>query len=438
MHKLGTMSVTESGSLQIGEVKAEDLVEEYGTPLLVFDEKELRKNARLYYRTLAESYPGEFRVFYASKAFASRTLYRILDQENLHVEVVSGGELNRALQAEFPSRKIFFHGNNKSREELVMGLENEIGGFFVDNYEEAEMLEKAAEDLNTQTEVMIRLKPGIEAHTHEYIMTGQNDSKFGVGIKDGDARQLIKRLSSSSVLNLTGLHAHIGSQIYEQEAYLKLVEIMFDFMGEIKRDLGLEFSSLNLGGGLGIQQNEKNPEVNVEKHLELISEKVGEEADKRNYQLPEIMVEPGRSIVGTAGTTLYRVGTIKKVSESKKYIAVDGGMADNIRPALYDAEYSAFLANRADEEPVETVSVAGKFCESGDILIDEIDLPRAERGDILAVPATGAYTYPLANNYNEACRPAIVIVNQGQARLIERRETYEDLVRRDVIPPEYR
>ncbi len=442
----GTMEIDEQGVLQIGGVSSEELREEFGTPLLVLDEKDMRKRANRYHSALRESYPGDFQILYASKALANRTVFKIMRQEGLGLDVVSGGELFKALRAGVDPDCIHFHGNNKQDHELKMALEAGIGGFFVDNLQEARALNELAGEMDVRPAVMLRVKPGIEAHTHEYMVTGQPRSKFGLGLTDGRARRLVEMITGRGELSdgdrlenleFEGLHAHIGSQIYEQEAYSRLIGIMFEFMAELREETGIICSRLNLGGGLGIRQAEGDPEVSIGQHVRNISDGVAEESRRLDYPLPELMLEPGRSLVGPAGTTLYTVGSIKPSPGGKKYVAVDGGMSDNIRPALYDAEYSALLAGKADKSPQETVAVAGRCCESGDILIDEVELPPAESGDLLAVPATGAYTRSLASNYNEIPRPAVVLVHEGQASPVERRESYEDLMRRDMMPARF-
>ncbi len=437
MHLLGNMDISDQGILQIGNVSALELTKKFGTPLLVLDEEEIEERAIAYKEALKEYYPGDFQILYASKAFANRTLFKMMESQGFGLDIVSGGELYRAQKADFPAGKIYFHGNNKTPEEIDKALASKIGGFFVDNFQEASLLNRKAAEFNQRVEVMIRIKPGISAHTHEYMMTGQLHSKFGVGIENGRAYNLIEEILDYDNLQLTGLHAHIGSQIYETEAFEKLADIIFTFMDDVRDKMNMKFSRINLGGGLGIKQAEKDPEMSITDFIALLCEKINRQAEKFNYPLPELILEPGRSIIGTAGTTLYTVGNIKKVDESKKYISINGGMTDNIRPSLYDAEYSAFLANKADTSPEEVVTVAGKCCETGDILIEDIELPVAEPGDVLAVPATGAYTYALANNYNEIPRPAVVLVKNGESRVIEQRETYEDLIKRDTIPPKF-
>lgn len=436
MRLYGTMSIDQDGVLKIGGVRTDDLVEDYGTPLIVVDEKEIESNIEQYQKGF-ENYSGKSRVIYASKAFSNRTLYRILNNKGLSLDVVSGGELYTAIQSGFPTEKIFFHGNNKLPAEIKMALDKNIGGFFIDNMQEARLLNKLAKAKNQKVKALIRLTPGIEAHTHEFMVTGQIDSKFGVGIENGDAMELVRMIQDLDYINLSGVHAHIGSQIYERQAYIKLIEIMLEFMIEIKNKTGQELSQLDLGGGLGIPQTSEDADIPVEDFIKDIVDKVEIECDKHAFPLPELAVEPGRSIVGTAGTTLYTVGMIKEIENIKKYVTIDGGMTDNIRPSLYGADYEGFLANRCRDKDKETVTVAGKCCESGDILIKNLELPEARTGDILAVPCTGAYTYALSNNYNGIPRPAVVLVKDGKANIIVERESYDDLLNNDIIPEGY-
>ncbi len=432
----GTMKIDETGFLNIGGLSVKKLVERYGTPLIVFDEMEIKNNINQYLEGLQE-YPADSRIIYASKAFSNRTLFRILKKEGLSLDAVSEGELYTALEAGFPPEKIYFHGNNKLPREIKLALENDIGRFVIDNLQEAELLNRMAEMMDKRVKAMIRLTPGIEAHTHEFMITGQLDSKFGVGIENDDALNLVKTIQDYGKVELTGVHAHIGSQIYEEQAYIKLIEIMFSFMDELRQKLGITLSQLDLGGGIGIPQIEGDPEVSFKQYIRNMASKVVEEAEKLGYPLPEICVEPGRSIIGTAGTTLYSVGMIKEIEDVIKYVTIDGGMSDNIRPSLYGADYDAFLANRCFDKRVEKVTIAGKCCESGDILIKDLSLPEAETGDILAVTSTGAYTYALANNYNGIPRPAVVLVNEGEASIIVKRESYDDLLKNDIIPEGY-
>ena len=431
-----SMKINSRNILEIGNFSAEELAGEYGTPLLVLDEKEIRKNIRKYIDTFSENYP-DFKVLYAGKAFLNRTLCRILQQEGTGLDVVSGGELYIALNADFDPEDIYFHGNNKLKSEIELGLQNNVGKFVVDNFYEIELLNKLAKKLGKKPEVILRIIPGIEAHTHEYIQTGQIDSKFGVGLKNNEAKKLIKKIIKYNNLDLKGIHAHIGSQIFTLESYEKLIEIIFDFLVQIKEETGKILKEIDLGGGLGISHTKDENPPSIEKYVETISNKVKEEADIKNFPLPKLSVEPGRSIIGPAGITLYEIGSIKEVPGGSKYVAIDGGMTDNIRPALYDAEYEAFTANHCLQGEKEKVTIAGKCCESGDILIKDIQITEPKSGDILAVPSTGAYTYSMASNYNGIPRPAVVLVCEDKSNIIIKRESYEDLIKNDIIPEDY-
>ena len=433
----GTMQKNQNGILEIGNISAVKLADEFDTPLIVLDEKEIKDKISQYKEGLS-SYPGNSKVLYASKAFSNRTLYRIFKEKDISLDVVSGGELYTALKADFPTEEIFFHGNNKLPSEIELALKNDIGGFIVDNFPEAKLLNELAEKYDKNVEVMIRLTPGIAAHTHDFMVTGKVDSKFGVGIKNGDAEKLVKLISNKyKNLDLKGIHAHIGSQIYKKESFLKLIEIMVKFMADMKEKNNIIMNKLDLGGGLGIPHTEDDPVIPIKRYVKEMVKKVLKEVKSYDYPLPELLLEPGRSIIGTAGTTLYKIGMIKDIKNVKKYITINGGMSDNIRPSLYGAKYDAFLANKMNGENKEEVSIAGKCCETGDILIKDITLSESKRGDILAVTCTGAYTYALSNNYNGIPRPAIVLVNEGEANLIVERESYKDLIKHDVIPAGY-
>lgn len=428
-----SIKVNSKGHLVIGGCDAVELAERFGTPLYVIDEELLRQNCRAFYNGFKRDYPGN-EVIYASKAFMTMAICKIIEEENLGLDVVSGGELYTALKAGFPPEKIYFHGNNKSREELIMALENDIGKIIVDNWHELNMLNELARKMNKVPNIYIRVSPGIEAHTHQYVKTGQIDSKFGFPLFNGDAMRAIEYALTLKNVNLVGLHSHIGSQIFDSYSYKAEIEIMMNFIKLIKEFLGWEVEELDLGGGFGIAYTEEDDPQPIEKIAHEMMQSVKEYSVSLNVKMPKIIVEPGRSIIGNAGTTLYTVGAIKEIPGIRKYVAVDGGMSDNIRTALYGAKYEAIVANKARLPRVEKVSIAGKLCESGDMLIWDILLPEIEEGDILAVLSTGAYNYSMASNYNRLPRPAAVLVSNGQADVIVERETYEDLVRKDVIP----
>ncbi|MCK8825719.1 diaminopimelate decarboxylase [Fuchsiella alkaliacetigena] len=433
MQLQGTMNINQAGELEIGGCKVTDIAQEYGTPLYIYDEQEIRDNCRAYREAFAEFYPNS-ETIYAAKAFMSLTICKIIADEGLGLDVVSGGELYTALEADFPVEKIYFHGNNKTPAELEMALSAGIGRIIVDNNHELQLLNQLADEKDIDVDIMLRVTPGVKAHTHEYIQTGQTDSKFGVGIQNGLALETAQKAVAADRLNLKGIHCHIGSQIFNLESFGLAVEIMMDFVADIKAKTGVVLEELNLGGGIGINYTEDDEIVDINEYAEIVAEAIKEKCAEIDIPLPKIINEPGRSIVGTAGSTIYTVGSIKEIPEIRKYVAVDGGMPDNIRPALYEAKYEAIVANKADQEAEELVSITGKCCESGDMLIWDIELPKLASGDILLVSCTGAYGYAMASNYNSLPRPGIVLVNDGQVEEIMRAETYEDLIAREEVP----
>lgn len=429
----GTLRINKRNHLELGGVDLVTLAGEYKTPLYVMDEELIRKNCAGYRDGLSALYPNS-EVIYAGKAFLTTAMCRLVEEEGLSLDVASGGEIYTALKAEFPPARIYFHGSNKSPEELQMALEEGIGRIVVDSLDELELLESLAHKMGKTAAILFRVKPGIEAHTHEYIQTGQLDSKFGLGISDGQAYEAVKRALQSDSIELKGLHCHIGSQIFDITAFGLTVGVMMDFMRKIREDTGSALEELDLGGGLGIRYTTEDQPADLQYFLAMIAGTVREKALAANLPLPRLMVEPGRSIVGEAGVTLYTVGTIKNVPGVRKYVSVDGGLMDNIRPALYQARYTAMAANKAGNASSELVTLAGKACESGDILIRDIKLPPLQRGDLIAVLSTGAYHYSMANNYNRFSRPAVVFVRGGKAQLVVKRESYSDITRNDLIP----
>ncbi|MFZ5627176.1 MAG: diaminopimelate decarboxylase [Bacillota bacterium] len=434
----GTMSINAEGRLTIGGCDTAGLVAEFGTPLYVFDEELIRQNCRAYRAAFMQDERIQGEVIYASKAFMTKAMARIIQEEGLGLDVVSGGELYTALEAGFDPARIYFHGNNKSPAELEMGLAAGIGYFVVDNFSELHLLNGLAGERGVKASILLRITPGVEAHTHEYIQTGQIDSKFGSAISTGQALAIVEEALQLPHIDLKGLHCHIGSQIFELESYRYTVQVMLDFLAELRSRLGFTAEILNLGGGFGIYYAEGDEPASIAAYGQLVRESVLAGCEERELPLPRLVVEPGRSIIGPAGTTLYTVGSVKEIPGVRTYIAVDGGMGDNPRPALYQSRYSALLANKADQPAEIVVSVAGKYCESGDMLIWDLAVPRTEPGDILAVFCTGAYNYSMAMNYNRVPRPAAVLVKDGQADLIIRRESYADLVQNDIIPERLR
>ena len=403
----------------------------------MFDEKHIRDMMRVYKRAVDVEYGGNGLVLYASKAFSCEAVYAIAKSENIGVDVVSGGELYTAIKAGFPTDKIYMHGNNKLVRELELALANGVGCIVVDSYKEADILDELAAARGVKQRVLIRTNPGVEAHTHEFIQTARTDSKFGFSISDGAAEQITKHVLSKNNLVLRGYHCHIGSQIFEKSSFALAAEKVMDFIALMKEKLGFEVAELNIGGGFGVWYNDDDPKLRLTDYygyVKTLIAAVKSKAKEHNISKPYLLLEPGRSIIGEAGVTLYTVGAIKDIPGIKKYVAVDGGMFDNPRYALYQSKYTVLLANRANEECTEKVSIAGKCCESGDLIAVNVPLPAANSGDILAVLTTGAYNYSMASNYNRNFIPAAVLVTEGKAEYIIRPQTYEDLVRNDVLP----
>ncbi len=426
-----TTKINDKGNLEIGGCDLADLAAQYGTPLYVFDEQTIRTIAREYKQAF-KTYP-KVGMLYASKAFMTKAVVRILDEEGFGFDMVSGGEIYTASTAGADMKKCLFNGNNKSYDELQMAVELGVGLISVDNFLELTLLNEVAKSNNKTVDILLRVTPGIECHTHEYIQTGHLDSKFGFDLTQVDeAVELI--LDEYQNLKLVGLHAHIGSQIFETGIYYDEVEVLLKEMGRLKEKYSLNLSHINLGGGLGIKYTENDCPPSINEIADKIITSIKDNAAKYNVEEPEIHIEPGRSIIGTSGVTLYTVGSSKQVPKGRKYVAVDGGMADNPRPSLYQAVYTAQVVDRPEAEPVETVTIAGRFCESGDILIKDIKLPELKEGDLLCFYDTGAYGYSMASNYNRVLKPAAVLVNNSQSDIIINRETYEHLTACDVIP----
>ncbi|HAT4094386.1 diaminopimelate decarboxylase [Clostridium perfringens] len=431
MKLFGSMKV-EGNELYVGGVKASALSKEYGTPLYVIDEELVRSNCRRYYNAMKCEERGN-RVTYAGKAFINMSMCNLVNEENLYLDVVSGGELYTAYKAGFPLERIYFHGNNKSDYEIDLGVRLGIGRFIVDNIHELEVLNSIAQEYGRVQKVYLRITPGVEAHTHEYIKTGQLDSKFGFPVIGDTVYDAIKRAMELEYIELNGLHCHIGSQIFDLEPFEDTTEIMLNLINDIKETLGYEIKELDLGGGFGIYYTEGDKPKEIEEYCSVIINKADEICRKLNMNVPILSIEPGRSIVGNAGLTLYTVGAIKEIPNIRKYVSVDGGMSDNIRPALYSANYESLIANRVSDNSKEIVTVAGKCCESGDVLLNSIEMPRMETGDILAIMSTGAYGHSMANNYNRIPKAAVVSVSNGISKVMCKRETYEDLLRNECF-----
>lgn len=437
MNERETLKINSAGHLEIGGADCVELAKKFGTPLYVFDEDYIRRMMRVYRETIKNEYDGNGMVLYASKAFSCKAIYKIAAQENIGVDVVSGGELYTALQAGFPAEKIYMHGNNKLDYEIGEALDAKIGCIVADAYSEIDKIDAEAKKRGMVQNILLRINPGVEAHTHAFVQTATTDSKFGFSIADGTAEKITAYALEKKNVKLQGYHCHIGSQIFEKQSFVLAVEKCMDFLAEMKERYDFNAEKLNLGGGYGIWYTDEDRKISPDgyaEYLVALINAVKAKATQKNLNLPYLLIEPGRSIVGEAGVTLYTVGAIKDIPFVKKYIAVDGGMFDNPRYALYQSKYTPVLANRANEEPTEVVSIAGKCCESGDLIAVNVNLPKAESGDILAILSTGAYNYSMAMNYNRNMIPPCVLVKDGQAEYIVKKQSYEDLTRNDVIP----
>jgi diaminopimelate decarboxylase len=427
----GTSRINKRSHLEIGGVDTVELASNFGTPLYVYDVALIRQRARGFKETF-EKHGVKAQVAYASKAFSTIAMVQVVHEEGLSLDVVSGGELYTALAADFPKERIHFHGNNKSRAELEMAIKEDVGCIVVDNFYEIALLQEITEQYQKKMPVLLRLTPGIEAHTHDYILTGQEDSKFGFDLQNGQADEAVRLVQNSKGLELLGIHCHIGSQIFETTGFIMATQKLFAKMKEWKQRIEFVPQVLNLGGGFGIRYTEEDQPIPVSQYVEVIIEEVKKQSKQLEVEIPEIWIEPGRSLVGDAGTTLYSIGSRKHVPNVREYVAIDGGMNDNIRPALYQAKYEAVIANRMNDESDELVSIAGKCCESGDMLMWDVHLPKANPDDLLAMFCTGAYGYSMASHYNRLPKPAVVFVEDGEAQLVVKRETYEDIVKNDV------
>jgi diaminopimelate decarboxylase len=424
--------INESGHLVFDGCDVVELAKEYGTPLYVISESEIRNRCKRIREHFTDKYPNT-QALYASKAMSNVALYKMIEEDGLGIDVVSGGELYTAMKAGFPMQNIYFHGNNKTPAEIKLGIDNNIGCFVIDNEYELDIIQGMACENGKKVKALLRITPGISGHTHAYISTGQLDSKFGFPIHEDIALNAVKKVLTCANIHFAGVHCHIGSQIYNIEAYKKTVQIMTDFIQQIKLKLGVEMEELNMGGGFGVFDDEADKHVDIVEFIEAIMNEIEQDCSIKNIKRPRILIEPGRWIVGEAGITLYTIGAIKEIQGIRKYVSVDGGMADNPRHALYNALYRADVANKVNEPYTDIVTIAGKCCESGDILIRNLKTPALESGDILAVYGTGAYNYSMSSNYNRLTRPALIMVNQGESRVIVRRETYEDLLNYEML-----
>jgi len=429
----GTMKINDSGHLEIGGCDVVDLAASFGTPLYVLDEVLLRQNCSRYYQAFTGQDKDDL-VIYASKAFLVLAMARIIESEGLGLDVVSGGEMSIALAAGFPPEKLFFHGNNKSVAELKFALRCGIGRIVIDNYYEIELLDRLCEKMGCRQDVLLRIAPGVDPDSHSYICTGQVDSKFGFTLDNGAALQAVEKTLAAGNLELKGLHCHIGSQIFDLETFRTAARVMMDFLAEVRHRTGWTAEELDLGGGLGVYYSEGDNPPAIEEYASAIKETVAGKCQEHDFPRPRLIVEPGRSVISPAMTTIYTIGSMKEIPGVRKYVAVDGGMTDNPRPALYQAQYEGLIANKAGVEAEEVVSITGRCCESGDMLIWDLPVPRVEPDDLLAISCTGAYNYSMSSNYNGLLRPAVVMVRDGEAELIVERETWGDLMRNHRLP----
>ena len=426
------LTINDKGHLAVGGLDTVDLASEYGTPLYVLDENVIRDRCRTYKKVLSRTFGEKALPLYASKALSFTRLYQIMKEENMGVDCVSGGEIYTSLRAGFPADRICFHGNNKTKDDLEYALSSRIGTIVVDNEEELKMLNDLCQKHQVRQKIYLRITPGIDPHTLKAISTGNVDSKFGSAIKTGQALSIVKEALKMPCLDLSGLHCHIGSQIFDPAPFFDATRIMVDFLSEIRSACGVVLPELNLGGGPGVPYVASDPVMDHGSFMDAIAKVLNEACKEKDFPCPFIRIEPGRSIVADAGLTLYTVGSVKTIPGFRTYVSVDGGMTDNPRYALYGSKYTALIANRALDAQTERVTIAGRCCESGDLIGENMPLQKACPGDILAVLCTGAYNYSMASNYNRLPRAPIVMVRDGTATLAVRRETYEDLVRCDI------
>lgn len=427
------LSVNTKNHLMIGSHDTVDLAREYGTPLYVLDEDLIRKHCREYKEAIETYFDGNGLVLFASKALCTMHTARITAEEGLGADVVSGGELYTLYKAGFPMEKVFFHGNNKTPDEIELAITYGVGHMVVDNRFELDLINKFAGAKGIVQNVLFRIKPGIDAHTHDFVKTGQIDSKFGFALENGEAIQIHRYASTLTNIRIDGVHCHIGSQIFDVDPFCEAAKVMINFIADLYESLSLKIKILNLGGGFGIKYVAEDDPLPPTEYIKKVAETVKNIAKQRNIDLPFLVFEPGRSIVATAGITLYTVGCIKKIENIRTYVSVDGGMSDNPRYILYGSKYSAVVANNASAELVAPITIAGKCCESGDLIQENIMMPEIQVGDTLAVLSTGAYNYSMASNYNRIPRPPIVAVRGSEKKLIVKRETYDDLIKNDIL-----
>lgn len=426
------ITVGENGNLMFAGYNTVQLAKKYGTPLYLMDENTIRERMRIYKKALSDFFPEGSVPEYASKAFSCKRIYQIAAQEGINVDVVSPGEIYTAFKAEFPMERCFFHSNNKTDDDIEFAINYKIGCFVVDNIEELYSINSIAKKHNINQRVILRLTPGIDPHTHKKIATGSEESKFGMSIKTGDAEKAVKIALSLNNLCLEGFHCHIGSQIFESEPFVTAAEIMTDFIVKIRNIYGYTATTLNLGGGFGVKYIDTDPDIDYYERIKEVAQKIKNICEAQKLPLPKILMEPGRSLVADAGMTLYTVGAVKEISGYKNYICIDGGMTDNPRYALYGAQYTVYNATNANKTPDYIATIAGRCCESGDLIQEDVKIVKPIKNDIIAVATTGAYNYSMASNYNRIARPAVVMLSEKGDYLAVRRETLDDVIALDI------
>lgn len=421
------ISVNEKGHLTFAGHDTVELAEKYGTPLYLMDEDKIREHVRAYKTAMADCFPAGSMPEFASKAFSCKQIYRIMAEEGIDIDVVSPGEIYTAAAAGFPMENSFFHGNNKTDADIRFAIDNKVGCFVVDGEDELSALNRIAGEMGVKQNILLRITPGIDPHTHKKISTGSVDSKFGTAIETGQAMEIVKKALSLENIKLCGFHCHVGSQIFESQPFTDASEIMLEFIAEVRDTLGYTAETLNLGGGLGVRYTEDDPEIDYGEKIKEVAEILNAQCEKLSLPVPKILMEPGRSLVADAGMTLYTVGSVKEITGYKNYVSIDGGMTDNPRYTLYESPYTVILASRANDEKDYTATVAGRCCESGDLIQENVKMPKPARGEILAVLTTGAYNYSMASNYNRVGRPPVVMLNSERDYVAVRRETFMDI-----------
>ena len=426
------ISVNAKGHLTFAGYDTTDLAQKYGTPLYLMDEDKIREHIRDYKTAFEKYFPQGSMPEFASKSFSCKQIYRIMAEEQMNIDVVSCGEIYTAATAGFPMERSFFHGNNKSDGDIRFAIDNKVGFFVADSMDEICAISRIAKQNGITQKILLRVTPGIDTHTHQKISTGNVDSKFGIAISTGQAIEAVKEILKTQNISLCGFHCHIGSQIFESEPFMTAASIMLEFIKQVKTELNYTAEMLNLGGGFGVRYLESQPEINYAEKIREVATAINEQCSALGIKVPKIAMEPGRSIVADAGMTLYTIGSVKEITGYKNYVSVDGGMTDNPRYTLYEAPYTVMLASRANDKADFVATVAGRCCESGDIIQENVNLPKPKRNDILAVLTTGAYNYSMASNYNRVPRPPVVMLNKNGDYVAIKRETFEDICSLDV------